>query len=145
HLRDARIAMIYEGTNGIQALDLVGRKLPMAGGAHVTRLFDELQNDLGALAEGPIKDGLAAGLNTLKDTTAWITDEQVDSDDRLAGATPYLKMFATVLGGFLLARAAHQAGVEQRDEREASARFYVQHCLPPATALSHAVKAGLAA
>jgi alkylation response protein AidB-like acyl-CoA dehydrogenase len=144
HLRDARIAMIYEGTNGIQALDLVGRKLPDAEGAHVASLFDELQRDLDEQSDGPIKESLLAGLDTLRVATAWITDEGNDSDDRLAGATPYLRLFATVVGGFLLARAARQAGAEGRTEREASALFYVRHILPPATALLPAVKSGVA-
>ena len=145
HLRDARIAMIYEGTNGIQALDLVGRKLPDAGGAHVASLFDELQRDLEAVSDGPVKESLMVGLDTLRDATSWIADVSIDSDDRLAGATPYLELFATVLGGFLLARAASQASADDRPEREASMLFYSQHILPPAVALASAVKAGVAA
>ena len=145
HLRDARIAMIYEGTNGIQALDLVGRKLPAASGAHVATLFEELQRDLDDYGDGVLKASLGAGLDLLKDTTLWMTDDGVDGDDRLAGATPYLRLFATLLGGFLLARAASQASAEDRPQREASALFYIQHILPPATALAGAVKAGAVA
>ena len=146
HLRDARIAMIYEGTNGIQALDLVGRKLPMGNGAPVALLFDELQSDLDSLDDGPLKADLGAALETLRDATAWITDETHPLDDRMAGATPYLRMFATTLGGFLLVRSAvdDQPAVGVRPEGEASALFYIQHILPQATALTAAVKAGLA-
>ena len=142
HLRDARIAMIYEGTNGIQALDLVGRKLPAAGGAHVASLFEEMQGDLDGLGKGPIKESLTSALAALRDATNWITDESMDTDDRLAGATPYLRLFATTLGGFLLARAVATAEGDARGEREASALFYVQHVLPPATALLEAIRAG---
>jgi len=139
HLRDARIAMIYEGTNGIQALDLVGRKLPAGSGAHVASLFDELQSDLVKLGEGSVKERLTSAFATLRDATAWITDEANDTEDRLAGATPYLRLFATTLGGFLLARAAEG---DHGDERKASVLFYMQHVLPPASALLPAVKAG---
>ena len=142
HLRDARIAMIYEGTNGIQALDLVGRKLSADSGAHVASLFDELQGDLDGFDDGSVKEQLTAALAALRDATAWITDDSIDTDDRLAGATPYLRLFATTVGGFLLARAAKAAEVDARAEREASALFYMQHILPPATALTGAIKAG---
>ncbi|MGI9419130.1 MAG: acyl-CoA dehydrogenase, partial [Geminicoccaceae bacterium] len=145
HLRDARIAMIYEGTNGIQALDLVGRKLPAGSGAHVASLFAEMQSDLDALGEGPVKAPLTEAFGALRDATAWIADDGIDADDRLAGATPYLRLFATTLGGFLLARAAAEAETDACGEREASALFYVQHVLPAATALTSAVKAGVAA
>ena len=75
--------------------------------------------------------------------TAWITDEGIDTDDRLAGATPYLRLFATALGGFLLARAArNRADANARAAREASALFYVQHILPPATALQRSRNRG---
>jgi alkylation response protein AidB-like acyl-CoA dehydrogenase len=144
HLRDARIAMIYEGTNGIQALDLVGRKLPDAGGAHVSALFDELQSDLDGLGDGPVREQLATALVALRDTTTWIADDNIDTDDRLAGATPYLRMFATVLGGFLLARAANGAEAADRPARDASALFYIQHALLPATALVAAIRSGVA-
>ena len=140
YLRDARINMIYEGTNGIQALDLVGRKLSSVGGAAVAALFEELRQDLGKLDEGLVREQLALALAALIDATAWITDESIDNDDRLAGATPYLKMFATTLGGFLLVRTTADAG----SEHEASPLFYVQHLLPPVVALSAAVKAGVA-
>ncbi len=144
HLRDARIAMIYEGTNGIQALDLVGRKLPSGNGAHVASLFDELQRDLDELGAGPTHAGLTSALAALRDASAWITDDAHDADARMAGATPYLRMFATTLGGFFLARAMTKADDDTRPEREASAVFYGQHILPQAAALAGAVKAGVA-
>ncbi|MGI9418248.1 MAG: acyl-CoA dehydrogenase family protein, partial [Geminicoccaceae bacterium] len=90
HLRDARIAMIYEGTNGIQALDLFGRKLQAAGGAPVATLLAELDGDLAALDRGLAKENLKSALAALRDATAWLNDDSIDTDDRLAGATPYL-------------------------------------------------------
>ena len=143
HMRDARITMIYEGTNGIQALDLVGRKLPAGNGAYTSSLFDELQGDLDGLGNGPVRGQLAAALAALRDTTAWMTNDAIDTDDRFAGATPYLRLFATTLGGFLLARAATSTEPNARGERKAIALFYVQHVLTPAVALVAAVKAGV--
>jgi len=142
HMRDARINMIYEGTNGIQALDLVTRKLPAGSGAHLASLFDEMRRELEGLGEGPVRGGLEAALSALLDATSWITDESIDADDRLAGATPYLRLFATTLGGFLLARSSAQADGDSRADCEASVLFYVLHVLPPAVALVGAIKAG---
>jgi hypothetical protein len=145
HLRDARIAMIYEGTNGIQALDLVGRKLTLGDGAAVASLFDEMETDLQALDDGGLKTSLKVAFDTLKDATAWMQDGDRDDDMRAAGATPYLRLFATTLGGFLLARAmrlARDAGNADSPAREASARFYVQQVLPPTLGLLPAIKAG---
>lgn len=145
HLRDARIAMIYEGTNGIQALDLVGRKLTLGSAAAVASLFDELNADLLAFDDGGFKTSLQVAFDTLKDGTAWMQDEGRDADMRAAGATPYLRLFATTLGGFLLARAmrlAKEAGSPDAAVRETSARFYVQQILPPTLGLLPAIKAG---
>ena len=151
HLRDARIAMIYEGTNGIQALDLVGRKLRQAGGALPRALFAELQGDLAALAPAGVADlgpPLAAALGDLEEATRWLQAEHDnDPDAAAAGATPYLHMLATTLGGFLLARAAVRAsaaGHPLAEAKLASARFYVSQLLPPAAALRAAVTAGSA-
>jgi alkylation response protein AidB-like acyl-CoA dehydrogenase len=151
HLRDARINMIYEGTNGIQALDLVGRKLALEGGRLPWDWFDELQGDLGALegaGHADLAASLRASLEALRQATTWLQKEHDDPDDPAAGATPYLRMFATTVGGFLLARAALAArGVDDRlaGDKLASARFYVHQLLPAATALLPAITAGSAA
>ena len=109
HVRDARIAPIYEGTNGIQAIDLVTRKLPIRGGGAISDLLDEI----GALddrlaAAGPdlseMRTSLAAGVAVLRQATDWIAG--ADPADALAGATPYLRLFGIVLGGWLMARQA---------------------------------------
>ncbi len=145
HMRDARIAMIYEGTNAIQALDLVGRKLRLAGGDAVASLLSELGDDLAGLDDGDIKTGLETALGVLKEATAWLQAAERNTDTLAAAATPYLRLFAMTLGGFLLARAmqaARHADTPDAMARENSAQFYVGHLLPPALALLPAIKAG---
>jgi alkylation response protein AidB-like acyl-CoA dehydrogenase len=149
HLRDARIALIYEGTNGIQALDLVGRKLQMAEGALPRALFAELQGDLEALraaGRDDLRAPLAAALESAQEVTAWLqAGHGNDPDAGAAGATPYLRLLATTLGGFLLARAALAAqGGALAEAKLASAQFYIGQLLPPATALRAAVIGGSA-
>ncbi len=150
HLRDARINMIYEGTNGIQALDLVGRKLGLADGRLPWDWFEEFQRDLSALddaGEGDLAAELGVALAALKKATAWLQQDHEDPDDPAAGATPYLRMFATTAGAFLLARSAVTAGAagdRLAGAKLASARFFATQLLPPATALLPAVIAGCA-
>jgi len=151
YLRDARIAMIYEGTNGIQALDLVGRKLRMAEGGLPWALFAELEDDLaalGAAGDEDLRRPLAAALDELEEATRWLqAGHGNDPDAAAAGATPYLRMLATTLGGFLLTRSAARArriGHPLAKAKLASARFYVSQLLPPAAALRAAVSAGSA-
>jgi len=149
HLRDARITTIYEGTNGIQALDLAGRKLQMAGGELPFELFRELRLELRGLeADGwgdlvpPLRDALA----NAEAATRWLqADHGGDADAVAAGATPYLRLMAQTVGGFLLARAAHRAaahGHPQAAAKRTTASFYVKQLLPPASALLAAVTAG---
>ncbi|HET6836360.1 MAG TPA: acyl-CoA dehydrogenase [Acidimicrobiales bacterium] len=157
HYRDARIAPIYEGTNGIQAMDLVGRKLPMrAGGVMydfldgIAATADELVASDGDLAT--IGKHLADAHATLKQTTDWLlANGPGDPDNALAGATPYLRMCGIVTGGWLLARSA-QAAVRALDEgrgdsgflrqKVVTARFYAEQLLPQAAGLAPAVTAG---
>jgi hypothetical protein len=108
-------------------------------------MFEEFEADLAALDEGIIKTALKIGLDTLMDVTAWLQSPDRDADARAAGATPYLRLFATTLGGFLLAKAlviAEKAGDADRQSRADSARFFVQQVLPPALALLPAIKMG---
>jgi 3-(methylthio)propanoyl-CoA dehydrogenase len=156
HYRDARIAPIYEGTNGIQALDLVGRKLPYDGGAFV---MDHLA-DLEEVAEGltgplrPLGGRLREGIAVLREATEWIFAQGGSPNDVFAGATPYLRIFGTVVGGAGLARSASAAqrlldagDTATFDEdfltaRIAIARFYLEQLLPQVGGLLSAVTAG---
>jgi len=146
HYRDARIAPIYEGTNGIQAADLVGRKLGMAGGDGIRRLIADIAGGAGdstALAD------LAARLTTLTD---WL--EGASMADRLAGSYPYLTMLSVATCGWLLqqqARAATDLLARKEGDagfltaKQATARFYLDQIVPAATGLTAAVMAGDAA
>jgi alkylation response protein AidB-like acyl-CoA dehydrogenase len=157
HFRDARIAPIYEGTNGIQALDLVMRKLPLEGGETVQRFIagiKAIDADLAA-AKAPafavIRRNLAEGVPALETTTAWFAGETGrDPAAAAAGATSYLRLFGTVAGGYLLARgalAAERLAATGADPgfhaaKIASARFYAEQVLPQAGALVGPVMAG---
>ncbi|MES2036116.1 MAG: acyl-CoA dehydrogenase [Pseudomonadota bacterium] len=98
HYRDARILPIYEGTNGIQAIDLIGRKLSMAGGAAMRSLIEEMRADAGG------QERLLAGIAAVEETAAWLVEHK--GPDALAGATPFLKLCGDVVGGWLLAKMA---------------------------------------
>ena len=112
--RDARIAPIYEGTNGIQANDLVGRKLMRDGGASARAFFAKIRAVAGAASGGgplpQIGSALGQGLEALEQATHWLI-ETWPKDKRLAlsGATPYLQLFGLVTGAFLLTRQAEAA------------------------------------
>ena len=115
HYRDIRIAPIYEGTNGIQAIDLVGRKLGLRDGAAIRGYLDGIAATAdGARAAGGdlavIGEQLAAAVDTLRSATEWLLAAG-DPDDALAGATPYLRMAGLVTGGWLLAARRHRRGV----------------------------------
>src|SRR6202046_371217 len=113
HFRDARIAAIYEGTNGIQAIDLVTRKLPLAGGAAVAAHIEELRGIVRELSASndpgfgwaPVRLGDA--VESLSRATDWLLARlDKEPDAALAGATPYLRLFALATGGVLLAKEA---------------------------------------
>ncbi len=112
YYRDARIAPIYEGTNGIQAIDLVGRKLPLEGGEAVRSLLTEIEAILPELQRGPglagVGERLTAGVRAVEQASAWLAAHP--GPDALAGAVPYLTLFGDVLGGFMLAKEALAAG-----------------------------------
>ena len=149
-LRDIRIATIYEGTNGIQAMDLVARKLPLRGGGVVRDLLDEIRAVDAALAEAgeplaTIRSNLSDGVHALTDATDWIlTTGLANPDDALAGATPYLRMAGLVVGGWLLARSALVALRTGDSDKVVTARFYCEQLLPQAAGLLPAVTAGAA-
>jgi alkylation response protein AidB-like acyl-CoA dehydrogenase len=131
YLRDVRVTAIYEGTNGIQAMDLVARKM-MDGGEAATRLIEEIQ--AGAeVARGQFPDMATALWNAsegLREATEWLVAQ--DMDDRFAGAVPYLAAFGRVLGGHYHLRAACaecEAGAPE-GPRTRLARFYIKRLLP---------------
>ena len=155
--RDIRIAAIYEGTNGIQAIDLVGRKLPMRGGAvvreHLDRiggLADELRAAGLDVAAGALEEAVAA----TSDATSWLLERGfADPNDALAGATPYLRMLAVTTGGWLMARQALAASRRLADagtdaDRDfyagklAVARFFLEQRLGEVSGLRPQVEAG---
>src|SRR3712207_814892 len=113
HYRDARIAAIYEGTNGIQAIDLVTRKLPLEEGAAVRGYLDEMRQTLADVAAvnepgwGLSHVRLGEAIDSLERATAWMLDRVVsDENAALAGAGPYLRLFAYAAGGTMLAEDA---------------------------------------
>jgi alkylation response protein AidB-like acyl-CoA dehydrogenase len=140
YLRDVRVTAIYEGTNGIQAMDLVGRKF-MDGGDAAFRLIDEIEE--GAEAARADLPDLArpvwSAAETLREATEWMV-AQGDMDDRFAGAVPYLRAFARVLGAHYHLRAAHAAG----GARAALAQVYIARILPEHAALLEAARQGKA-
>lgn len=157
HMRDARIAAIYEGTNGIQAIDLVGRKLGMGGGKLVRNLLDEARETASALKAASdadlnaVGDRLKAELETVAETTDWLVEKNKSGvEDALAGAVPYLKQLGLVAGGHYIGRGALAAAeaAEAGDDAKfhkgkvAIARFYADNLLPEAGALAKAATAG---
>ena len=157
HYRDARIAPIYEGTNGIQGMDLVGRKLPMRGGEVIREFIQRMAAIDTELADAgkelaSIRSGMTEGISVLTDATMWLAQRGMENiNDALAAATPYLRLFSTVTGGWFMARqalAAHaelnngSAGDEYLQAKIVTARFYAEQLLPQAAGLLGAVKGG---
>src|SRR5246127_2102250 len=151
HYRDARIAAIYEGTNGIQAIDLVMRKLPLASGATVTAYIGELKRTVQAVnatndaAFGWTGVRLQDAVDALERATHWLLGSQRnDIDAALAGATPYLRLFALAAGGALLAEealAAMRLGGNGADAagRTGLAGFFAAHLAGQAASLERTV------
>ncbi|MBT3373762.1 MAG: acyl-CoA dehydrogenase [Rhodospirillaceae bacterium] len=157
YYRDARIAPIYEGTNGIQALDLVMRKLTMAGGDVVRRYLGEmrgLDQDLaqGGAAFAKMRTNLTSALDGLEEASRWLLESMASDPNAVAaGATPYLRMFGMTVGGYLLAKGALAAAALADQPgadtpflagRVATARFFGEQILPQAPALLAAITAG---
>jgi alkylation response protein AidB-like acyl-CoA dehydrogenase len=155
--RDARILSIYEGTNGIQALDLIGRKLPAGGGAAIMGFIGNMKAidaDLAKAGErfGSMRTQLADGVTALEQATGWLAmNGMQDPNQAAAGATPYLNMLGTVAGGYFLAKSAlaasrlleaGNADQEFLEAKIATARFYAEQLLPLGTALLGPVTAG---
>ena len=157
HLRDARILPIYEGTNGIQARDLVGRKVAKDGGETMLALVADMRATAQEMKAAPgddieaIRTGLMAAADALEDATKWVAQSvKAELVNALAGSVPFLHLAGTALGGWLLARGAlvAQTRLGQRDGDPAfleaklvTARFYAEVILPPALAQLGPLKA----
>ena len=147
-MRDARIAPIYEGTNGIQAIDLVQRKLPLGGGDAVRGYIAELgeMSREARTTNRPklthVADGLDAALEDLSATTEFMLSalESGDTQAALAGATPYLRLFGLAAGGAYLARSAVKGG----ERRDGLAEYFAMNHLPETAGLRRTVENGAA-
>jgi alkylation response protein AidB-like acyl-CoA dehydrogenase len=159
HYRDVRIAPIYEGTNGIQAIDLVARKLNLRDGAVVAEFLAGIDaTAANAMAAGGevarLGVRLTAANAALREATEWLQQHgNLDPDDSLAGATPYLRMAGIVTGGWLLTKSALAAeavrstggggfSTEFLEQKVVTARFYATQLLPQAAGLLPAITAG---
>lgn len=152
HYRDVRIAAIYEGTNGIQAADLVGRKLGVRGGASFLEFIAtmrELDGELAAAGDefASMRTQLTSGLDVLEQTTGWMLRTGAsDPNSVLAGSSPYLRIWGLVVGGWLLAKSALAARELNGDTVAGAqlplARFYAEQLLPAASGLVGAATAG---
>ena len=144
YYRDIRIAPIYEGTNGIQAADLVGRKLRMQGGDAVASLL----RDIASGAEG--ESGLAQLAADCEAVVNWLSSGQASVDDQLAASYPFLTMLSVATCGWLMARQ-HRVAMEQMQNgagdseflkmKIAAARFYLDQIVPEAGGLKSAAMA----
>ncbi|OUL92783.1 acyl-CoA dehydrogenase [Paraburkholderia hospita] len=156
HMRDARITTIYEGTTGIQANDLIGRKVARDQGAAVKLLLGEMNRTLATLEAADdrelrvIAGSLQGGTVALENATGWLLSTyDRDPASAAAGAVPYLKLLGTVTGGWLMARAALVAaekhappGSDFYRAKKVTARFYAEHVLPEVHAFRAAIVDG---
>ena len=147
YMRDARINPIYEGTNGIQAIDLVTRKLPLSGGDAVRAYIEDLRSIVEDV-RGANRDGfgraaelLDGALNEVEEATDWLLAQMADGqmDAALAGATPYLRLFGLASGGCYLAKSG--LGDNEKD-RASLARFFAENFTAECAALKSTVTGG---
>jgi len=148
HLRDVRIAPIYEGTNGIQALDFVFRKLPADGGVVIDDLLasiDELAASMRSTSMADIGERLTSAAGDARTVASWMVENLAENPNAVAtGATPFLRLMGVTVGGWFLIRAAVAAQVllddgdtriEQLGDKIATARFYSENILPATAGL----------
>jgi alkylation response protein AidB-like acyl-CoA dehydrogenase len=151
YFRDSRIAAIYEGTNGIQAIDLVQRKLPLAGGATLKREMADMRATVDAVASGEAEFGATAArlgeaVDALEQASAYLGGALgTDLASALAGATPYLRLFGLALGGACLAKAGLAAlGRPAERGRIGLARFFAEKLATAAPGLAQSIVSGAA-
>jgi alkylation response protein AidB-like acyl-CoA dehydrogenase len=152
HYRDARIATIYEGTNGIQAIDLIGRKLRRDGGEAMGELVTELRDGAQLVRDASGRDGvdlsvcaqaMDRGLETMMTATDIVLNAK--DADALGVATTYLELCAKVIGGSLLARTVARgliAGDDQSAAMASLARYHALRIMPTADGLLASIRAG---
>ena len=156
YLRDSRIAPIYEGTNGIQALDLMFRKLPLDNGqamqrllGDVNELIEEMKKDDEVISS--MAEKLEKEVSTLSEVTLWLGGRMLEGElvDASAAATPYLKMFGQVLGGYYMGKAAILANKKFKETNDefytdklTLSKFYIEQLLPLTSGYASAVTAG---
>lgn len=149
-LRDARITPIYEGTNGIQAIDLVTRKLPMSGGEAINSYISELKSLINQVSESnredlkTIADNLTAGIEDLEATTAFLLQqlEEGARNTALAGATPYQRLISLVAGGTYVAQSALLSEQVDQIERSTIARFMAANLVCETASLRRSIEQG---
>jgi butyryl-CoA dehydrogenase len=156
YYRDARITAIYEGTNGIQAIDLVGRKIGQAGGETLKRVIAGWRKTVDGIAKlkdpafGATAERIEEAIKTLERASKYLLAAK--PDDVLAGATPYQRLFGLVAGASYLAEAALAARSAKssgdaspaHDARIATARFFAENLLPAVAGLEATVVGGAA-
>ena len=152
YVRDARIAQIYEGTNGIQAMDLVGRKLASKGGRAIGALFAAVKEEIAAARGEPQLAELAAGLERalaeLEAATGWFMNNGLQNPDQVgAGAYPYMELMGLVALGLMwsrIGRAAIASGEDARfiEGKLVTARYFATRILPEAPALRAKIEGG---
>jgi alkylation response protein AidB-like acyl-CoA dehydrogenase len=158
HMRDSRIAAIYEGANGVQAIDLVQRKLPLSGGAVAAAEIAGMRAVLTEVAErgeagfGATAESLSEAVGALERATAYMREALgADPASALAGATPYLRLFGLALGGACLAKAGLAAqdlaarGDETQRGRIGLARFFAEKLATAAPGLARSILSGAGA
>ena len=155
-MRDARIAPIYEGTNGIQALDLMFRKLPLDNGQAMQRLLGDVNKVIEEMKSSTeeivgLAEKLDVEVQNLSEVTLWLGSRMLEGEivDASAAASPYLKMFGQVLGGYYMGKAAllankkyEETGDEYYLDKITLSKFYIEQLLPLASGYTSAVKAG---
>lgn len=151
YMRDARIITIYEGTTGIQAMDLTGRKLIRDMGKSLNLLMAEMQSDLADIGDdgdiGAMKKSVLDGFGLINEAAAWIGD-QVQQDMNVLGSAAfnYLMLNGTVLGGFYLTRSAAIAERKMEEDptfygaKIATAKFYAEQIMPRADSFAKALR-----
>jgi len=156
HYRDAKITQIYEGTNGIQAMDLVGRKMPMRGGAVFTDQIGRMRATITELGDdkdlAPIRDELAKAVDAAEAAGRWLMERgQADPVVALSVATPFQRLLSLTVAGWLMAReallasqrlAAGDGDAEFLAQKVVTARFFARSILPEVHGLVSASTSG---